>query len=334
MRRRSVLVGTTGLLAVPWPIHIRAQTRARRIGFLSLDADPGPPPQFVVADWKRLGWTLGDTLIIERRYAAYRIERLPELADELVRHRGIELLFTLGPEAAAAAARATQTLPIVFNWAYFPILCGLVDSYARPGRNATGIAQYDALERTGKWVELLRAAAPSARRLAFLSQDAGKSYTVAGTYIDFWPDSIPQAREAGFEPTLYLAERVEDVDALLAKATAAGTQVALITGTPCAGAAERVAEHVLRQRWITSSLRPDCFELSRLLMYYGPVYRDDVSNKRARAMVDRILRGAHPADIPVELPSTYEFAVNMKTARALGVELPQSLLLRADRIIE
>jgi putative tryptophan/tyrosine transport system substrate-binding protein len=255
------------------------------------------------------------------------------LADDLVRRRGVELLATLGPEATAAAARATTKVPIVFTWSYFPILCGLVDSYARPGRNATGIAQYDALERTGKWTELLRAAAPSARRLAFISQDT-KSYTVAGNFLDFWPDSFAQAKDAGFEPKLYLAQRVEDVGALLAEATAFGAQVVLITGTPCAGAAAQVAEYAVRQRWITTSLRPDCFERSRLLMYYGPAYRDGTGSGRAREIVDRILRGANVAEIPVELPTRYELVLNRGTARALGLTLPQPLLLRADAVTE
>jgi putative ABC transport system substrate-binding protein len=334
MKRRATLIAAAAALGCPWPIRIRAQTRVRRIGYLTFGGDPGPTPPSFVADWKRLGWTLGETLHLEPRWADYRVERLPELADELVRHRGVELLMTVGPEAAAAASRITKTVPIVFNWSYFPILCGLVDSYAHPGRNATGIAQFDALDRTAKWTESLRMAAPNARRLAYISQDAGKTYTVSGNYFDFWPDSQAQAKEAGFEATLYLAERVEDVGPLLAQASTGGAEVALITGTPCAGAARAVAAHVLRHRWITTTLRPDCFELSGLLTYYGPTYRDFSGEKRAREMVNRILRGAKPADIPVDLPTTYELALNVKTARALGVTLPQSLLLRVDRIVE
>jgi len=208
-----------------------------------------------------------------------------------------------------------------------------VDSYARPGRNATGIAQYDSLDFVGKWIELLRLAAPSARRMAFLWQDT-RPFTVSGKAIDFWSEAKASARKAGFEVTIHVAQKVEDVDAMLAEAGAARAQVAFITGTPYLGAGARVTEYALRQRWISTTLHPNCFEMFGLLMYYGAYYRDDGGWHRVREIADRILRGAHVAEIPVELPTRYELILNTKTARALGLTLPPSLLLRADWVVE
>ncbi|HSW26471.1 MAG TPA: ABC transporter substrate-binding protein [Burkholderiaceae bacterium] len=330
--RRTVLRAAAAVTA-PWLVRARAQTRARRIGVLSPWVDPGGPPPGTFAAWKKLGWIEGETLHVERRYAAWHMERMPELADELLRRQNVELLIAWNGEAAVAAARATRTAPIVFFFAYLPVECGLVDSYARPGRNATGIAENAGVEMLPKRMEFIRAIAPSAHRLAVLSVDSGLG-TVSGAPLDVWPGIAAAAKAQGFEMTRHIARSIAAVESALLEAASARAQAAMISGHFYVGASSRVTDFALRQRWVTATLSPWLFDAG-LLLYHGPSAADtSYVIERGLQMVDLILRGATPAEIPVEMPSHIEFAINLKTARALGITLPHSLLLRADRVVE
>ncbi|HEU5295164.1 MAG TPA: ABC transporter substrate-binding protein [Burkholderiaceae bacterium] len=334
MERRTVLRAAAAV-AAPWLVRARAQTRARRIGVLYPQAAFPFGSLADAADaWKRRGWIEGETLLVERRYAGWRMGRMPELADELLRQRSVELLMAYGPEAAAAAARLTRKVPIVFLWAYLPIECGLIDSYHRPGRNCTGIALNAGLEVVMKRIEFLRAIAPSARRIALISSDQSQ-LTLSGAPLDVWPTMTAAAQAQGFESTIHTVHRTEEVDPTLAEAAAASAQVALISGSTLVGAASRVAEFALRQRWATATLSWELFDAG-LLLFHGPTDADgsNYNNDRWGQLADRILRGADPAEIPVEMPTRFALVLNLKTARGLGLSLPQSLLLRADRVIE
>jgi len=332
MERRTVLEAAVAAVAAPGLVRVRAQTRARRIGLLYPGVDPGGPPVGAAAAWRQLGWIEGDTLVVERRYAAWSTERLAEQAGELLR-RQVELLLTFGPEAAAAAARATRTTPIVFRFAYLPIECGLIDSYANPGRNCTGVAWSTSVGLSFKRLEFIRAISPSAHRLAALSSDVSQ-FTVSGAPFDIWSEAAAAARAQGFEFTIHIAKRVDDVKAALAEAAAARAQVVNVVGNPFVAVVSHVIDFALGQRWVTSTFVPELFDAG-VLLYHGPssaeiTYMAD----RTLQMVDRVLRGAQPSEIPVELPTRVELALNLKTARALGLTLPQSLLLRADRVVD
>jgi len=328
VRRRGLLTAAAAALSAPWLIDA-ARADARRIGILSAGADPGRPPLEAKEFWAGFGWTLGETLLVERRYAGWRAERMPDLVDELLRRQHVEVLVSLGPDATGAAARATRTVPIVFSWAFSPIECGLVESYSRPGGNCTGVtASVGEANFFEKPFEYLRAAAPSARRVALLMPDTSR-FRRGGSQLDIRPTAAAQV--LGFEYSFHTARHLEGVDAILKEAAATRAQAALIGGLAYAGQAARVADFALRQRWVTWT--PD-MELrdAGLLMYQG--WSTD-SWDRVGHMVSRILRGAKPADIPVELPSTRsEFVLNLRTARAIELEVPYSLRLRADRVIE
>jgi putative ABC transport system substrate-binding protein len=331
MERRTVL-GAAAAVAAPWLVRVRAQTRARRIGvLLPYDDSFALPPNVVSEFWKGLGWIVGETLLIERRYAAWRTERLPELADELLRQQHVEVLMTWSASATAAAARATRTVPVVFAISFAPIECGLIDSYARPGRNVTGIAATSGVEFAPKVLEFIRAILPSARRIAFCGSDTSR-ITLSGAPL---PSSYaPGAKALGFEYTRHIVQRIEDVGSVLAEAAAERAQAAIISGWEYAGAKAHVADFALRQRWICATDIDLLFDAG-LLLLHGPS-QADLAYARTRwgQLVDRILRGANPAEIPVEIPTRSELAINLKAARALGLTLPQSLLLRADRVVE
>jgi len=224
-------------------------------------------------------------------------------------------------------------VPIVFAFALLPIEAGLVESYARPGRNATGTALTGGVKVGTKVMEFLRAAAPSARRLAFLSGDV-TGFTVTGEPMAVASDYTTAAKAQGFEYQVHRAQRIEDVDRALAEAAAGNAQAMATSGLISIAARERIAEFALRSRWPSATQNPELLAAG-LLIYYGPTLAEWARmSVHTIEMADRILRGARPADIPVELPTRYELALNLKTARALGLTLPQSLLLRAERVIE
>lgn len=332
MRRRTCLV-TAAAVAMPWPVAARAKTEARRVGVLVPGMDPGAPVPGAVEPWKELGWTLGETLTIDARYAGWQAERMPELADELLHRQDVELLIAIGPDAAAAAARATRTVPIVLALGFLPVECGLIDSYARPGRNATGVANIDNLDLSSKRMEFLRLAAPSVRRMAFLGPDTGQ-FTLSGKPLDIWTHGAAAAKAQGFEQSVHIARRIEDVEGALAQAAAAGAQAAFISGSAYSGAASRVTAFALRQRWASTTATADLLAAG-LLIYYGTTGAEDQRLWiRVVQIADRILRGANPAEIPVESPTRFGLALNLKTVRALGLTLPQTLLLQAERVIE
>jgi putative ABC transport system substrate-binding protein len=263
------------------------------------------------------------------------MERMPELVDDLLRQENVELLLVFGEHAAAAAARATRTVPIVFFNSYLPVECGLVDSYAKPGRNCTGTAWNTGPEVVAKRLEYLRAIAPSATRLVSLGADS-RNFTLSGEPLLEHALSavVAPARALGFDPVRLVVRRIEDVGPVLAEAIAARAQVVSIGGEHFNGAVPRIVDTALSQRWITATNHRSLFDAG-LLLYHGPSDADfKYTFERGLQMADRILRGARPADIPVELPSRQEFALNLRTARALGLTLPQSLVLRADRVVE
>jgi len=336
--RRRLMLSLAAVL-VGRDISAWAQTPlkgVRRVGVLQPGPDPEPgvpaAQRSSAAVWRRLGWVDGETLRVERRYADWRVERMPELVKDLLKNDP-EVLIVFGPDAAVVAARATQAVPIVFAFALLPIEAGLVESYARPGRNATGTALTGGVNVGTKLMEFLRAAAPSARRLAFLSGDV-TGFTVTGAPMDVAADYTTAAKAQGFEYQVHRVRRIEDVDFALAEAAAGNAQAMATSGLISIAARQRIAEFALRSRWPTATQNPELLAAG-LLIYYGPTPAEWVRmNVRTVEMADRILRGARPADIPVELPTSYELALNLKTARALGLTLPQSLLLRAERVME
>ena len=332
MQRRKMLKAAA-TVATPWLIPALSQSRVRRIGVLYPWIDPGTAPPGAAAFWKQHGWIVGDTLNIERRYAAWRVERMPEFADDLLRRFDVELLMAFGPEAAAAAARATRTVPIVFIGAYLPVECGLIDSYARPGRNCTGLADQGEFHMVSKRLEFLRAVAPSVRRAAVLAPNP-EQFTLSGAALDIQRPYAEAAKSVGLELSFHFARKLEDVETVLADVRDTEAQIAIISGYCYIGTQTSVIDSALRRRWITATLNPDLLRAG-LLIYHGPTDAEFAyMSTRWAETADRILRGANPADIPVEQAARHEFVINRKTARAIGLTLPQSLLLRADRMIE
>jgi putative ABC transport system substrate-binding protein len=273
-----------------------------------------------------LGYVEGGNIVVETRHAGGRMERLPELAAELVQ-LDVDLICALSGQSASAARRATSQVPIVFNMLGDPVAAGWVASYARPGGNLTGLVGLSP-ELAAKRLELLREVAPHAARIALLAnpsnpiQERGESAAKAA------------AQRLGVEVQIFEAGRPDAIEGAFAKMTAARASALMVlqdimfATQPQRGAILRLAaEARLPAVYVESDWVP-----AGGLMSYAPSLYD--MGRRAATYVDKILKGAKPADLPVEQPTRFELVVNLKTAKALGIEIPRTILERADEVIE
>jgi putative ABC transport system substrate-binding protein len=299
--------------------------KAARVGFI-YSGSPDSVTRGVPAFWKRLnqlGWVEGRNLTVEARWAEGHVDRLPALAREIV-SRKVDVIVTYTTPGAAAAKDATTTIPIVCSSMGDPVGTGLVSSLARPGGNLTGLSSEIAEDMSGKWLELLREIVPRLSEVAVISN----------------PDSLFARKIAehlkGAAPKLALRLRFIDVrnTAALDRALRQmrpDAQAILVVPDPLTIHRRKQIANIAARRRL-----PDLYGLLDLmdaggLMAYGS--DQTVQWERAAVYVDKVLRGANPADLPIEQPTQIGLVVNLKTARTLGLTIPESILLRADQII-
>jgi len=319
------------LLLVVAPLTARAQPAGKvwRIGYLSLTSDSESYKPWLAAlrdGLRDLGYVDGENVIIEPRYAAGQVERLSPLAAELVRLK-VDVLVTAPAGSALAARSASRTIPIVFIGEPDPVGTALVASLAHPGGNVTGLADAQA-DLVPKRLELLKQVVPSVTRVGILWSPAN-------------PGTAPQVRIAeGAAPALGLTvlpvavkgPRRDDLDRAFATIERERLGSLFVIGDSTLGVQrDRLAELSIKHRLPTSASHRRWTE-GGLLMSYGTDFVDLF--RRSASLVDRILRGAKPADLPVEEPTKFELVINMHTAKALGLAISPSLLSRADRVIE
>ncbi len=325
MRLRTLgLVVTLALSLIVAPLAADAQPRQRvaRIGFLG--TAPSPPLDAFREGLRELGWVEGQNLIIEYRWMQGRPERLPELAAELVRPN-VDVILAVASTQVEPAKRATSTIPIVFAAHADPVGLGHVASLARPGGNITGVSQL-LTELSAKELQLLKEAVPTATRIAVLWNSTTPSHGPA----------LKATEEAGRVLGVQLhpveASTVDQFEAAFAAMSQARVQALLVIASPLSFVQRsRLAELALKHRL------PGMFGFRENadaggLMSYGPNINEMF--RRAATYVDKILRGAKPGDLPVEQPTKFELVINLKTAKALGLTIPQSVLIRADEVIQ
>jgi putative ABC transport system substrate-binding protein len=325
MRRREFIT-LVGGAAAGWPLAVRAQpSKKPTVGFLGAST-PAAAGQWVAAFVQRLrelGWTEGRTVAIEYRWAEGRNERMAEIAAEFVRAKA-DIIVAQGTQAAVAAKNATAALPIVFALPGDPVGSGLVASLAQPGGNVTGVSSQVA-ELGGKRLDLLREIVPGLRRLAIMANVSNAA--------NVWDTQEVQAaaRAAGLDVASFDTRRTGDIAA--AFATFRGTVDALYVASDAFLNTNRMRINTLAlvARLPTMYAERENVEAAGLISY-GPNFTDLF--RRAGDYVDKILRGATPADLPVEQPTKFELVLNLITAMALGLEVPATLLARADEVIE
>ena len=325
--RRELLIAL-GAGALAWAGAARAQApvKVRRIGLLSplSPSDTALWHQAFRLGLRDLGWVEGKNISIEYRYAEGRSDRLPDLAADLVRLK-VEVIVVPAATAALAAQKATKAIPIVVAAAGDPVATGLVESLARPGGNITGLSQMGP-ELVGKRLELLTEMVPKLSRVAVLWNPQGAASTL------YWKELQPPARQLGVQLHSLEVRSLNDFDQAFEDATRVRAGALFITGHPVFTTnLKRIAGLAAKSRL------PSIFHFSEFadaggLATYGPDRADMF--RRAATYVDKILKGAKPGDLPVELPTRFELVVNLKTAKALGITIPQSLLVRADQVIQ
>lgn len=280
------------------------------------------------------GWVVGRNVVVERAFADTKSDRLPRLAEELVRKR-VDLIICLGDqEAMVAAARATRTIPIVVFEVSDPVGQGLVESLARPGRNVTGISLVRGPDLAMKRLQYLRTIAPSAKRLCWLwGRDTSLASRVDGSRYDVAESLATAARELQFETRVYHVTGAREIDKALADAVTWRAQALTTSGLPPFLARREVAQFALRQRWPSAFAVAEFVQAGGLLSLAVSDSEVQLLTVRWIEYIDRVLRGAKPADMPVIGADRYELQINTKTAEALGLTLPQSILSRADALV-
>ena len=317
-----------GLLTPPSAVYAQAPGKVYRIGYLAQGSGSGTadlrPQQAFRQGLRELGWVEGQNIVIEYRYAEGQIDRLPSLAEELV---GLKVdLIAASPTAPALAARnATRTIPIVGMSLTEPVELGLVTSLARPGGNVTGVTYGLDTHIFGKQLELLKESVPKIRRVAVLSNPSPAQPLMISNVKT-------AARSLALQLQILEAREPGNFDNAFAAMAKERAGAVLMLGDPIFFLHRvRLAELALKNRLPSMSTQGQWVDAGGL-MSYGPNLPDVY--RRAATYVDKILKGAKAADLPLEQPTKFELVINTKTAKALGLTLPQSLLLRADRVIE
>jgi putative ABC transport system substrate-binding protein len=328
MKRRDFITFLGGVAAA-WPLAVRAQQpeRVRHIGMLNALESDDPETQARIAvleqTLQQLGWVVGRNLKIEIRQIGGDVGRVRSYATELVA-LAPDVIFTIGSVAVGPLQQATRTIPIVFVNAPDPVGAGFVQSMAHPGGNITGFSNFE-YSMSGKWAELLKQIAPNVTRALVLRDPT----SAAG--IGQFAAVRSVAQSLGVELTPVNVRDTDEIERNVAAFARSGNGGMIVTsgGT---GARRKLIIGLASRHKLPSVYPYRYYAVDGGLMTYGPNTLDPV--RRAAGYVDRILKGEKPADMPVQAPTKYELVLNLKTAKTLGLTIPQSLLATADEVIE
>ncbi len=322
--RRAVVLAGCALLAAQVGAEAQRRERLHRIGFVS-PAPRGPRSDAFVQGLRELGYVEGRNAILDLRFADGRPERLPGLVEEVIRLT-IDVLVVGSTLGARAAMRATTTLPIVFAGSSDPVAGGIVSNLARPGGNITGFSLAYGDGFAGKWLELLKEAAPGVSRFAALWSSSNRAAE------RFVKELQAAARSLRVRLDAHHATAPRELEQALAAIGESGAGGLIVTPSPFAASHQDALVRFAAAKRLPAIYFADDFAEAGGLISYGPSIVD--SYRQAARHVARILKGAKPGDLPVEQPTRFDLVVNLKAARALGLTIPGSVLLRADRIIE
>jgi putative ABC transport system substrate-binding protein len=329
MKRRT-FISLIGGAAATWPLAARAQQgeRARRIGVLLPAAENDAEFQARMGAFQQglreAGWSIGRNVQLDIRWATPDAVKIHQQTTELVA-LAPDVILTVSSVTVAALLQATRTIPIVFTIVVDPVGAGYVDSLARPGGNATGFTVYE-YSMSGKWPELLKEIAPSVTRAVVLrdpaiasgpGQFAAAQAVASSLGVELRPVDV---RDTG---------EIERAIAVFAQSTNSGV---IVTGSTGATAHRELIIALAARHRLPAIYNSRFWAAGGGLISYGPDFLDQF--RRAASYVDRILKGEKPADLPVQAPTKYELVINLKTAKALGLDVPGALLARADEVIE
>jgi putative ABC transport system substrate-binding protein len=322
VRRREFIILVGGVTA--WPVEALAQQAGKvwRMGFLAQGAESFYDPFF--EGLREYGYEEGHNLIVERRYAHGQNERFKEFAAEMVR-LNVDIIIVLTTPAALAAMNATKTIPVVHPNAIDPLNTGLIDSLAHPGRNLTGGAQLTA-ETSGKCLEMLKELVPGLSRVAVLWNSANPALVFS------WKETQGAARMLGVTLQSHEVHALEDFAAAFAAIAEERPQALLVLQDAVAlQQREEIIDFAIHKR-LPSMFQEKVWAATGGLMSYGENF--PAMYRRAAYFVDRIFKGAKPADLPVEQAAKFDTVVNLRTAKVIGLTIPDLILGVADEVIE
>jgi putative ABC transport system substrate-binding protein len=330
MNNRRKLLVALGASVIAAPLLSFGQQHGKiwRVGVLSLRRRPDSLDSYTYRAFsdgmRELGYVVGKNLVIEWRFADDNYERLPDLAAELVRLK-VDVIVTAGPAATGAAQKATTTTPIVFGGTNDPVGSGFVKSLARPGGNITGLSNVS-VEMSPKLLEMLLTMVPKLSRVAVLTNPSNSGHATMLKNVQ------AAAQKANVKVLPVEARNPQEIETAFSVMTKENAGAIIVARDALLNQqARQIVQLATKHRLpLVTSIRE--YVDAGGLMSYGPSITD--SYRRAATYVDKIFKGAKPGDLPVEQPTKFELFINGKTAKALGLTIPQSLLISADKVIE
>jgi ABC-type uncharacterized transport system substrate-binding protein len=327
MKRREFIT-LLGGAAAGWPLAARAQHKIRRIGMLlpaaADDAEFQTRVRAFLEGLQQSGWTIGQNLQIDTRWATTDAVEIRRHAVELAA-LAPDAILTASSPALAALQQATRTVPIVFVNVIDPVGSGFVDSLARPGGNTTGFLLFE-YSLSGKWLELLKQIAPNVTRAAVFRDTGNPSGNAQFGAIQAVAPSL------GMEVSPINMRDASEIERAVAAFARSANGGLIVTGSASATVHRNLIIELAARAKQPAVYYARYYVLAGGLISYGPDFLDQ--SRRAAGYVDRILKGEKPGDLPVQAPTKYELAINLKTARALGLDVPAPVLARADEVIE
>ena len=319
-----ILTLALGILVAPLAAEAQPPGKVYRIGYLATIPPPAHLWEALLDGLRERGYLEGRNLVFERRFSEGHAERFPELAAELVRLR-VDCIIVPTTPAALAAKHATQTIPIVMTTAIDPVGAGLVTSLARPSGNLTGLSALSP-ELSGKRLALLQEVVPGLTRVAVLWNAANPANAAA------WHETQAAGRALGLQLHSQEVRAPQDLEEAFARMAQARPEGLLVLGDALLGMHRPQIAAFATQQHLPSMFATREWVVAGGLMSYGASFSDLF--RRAATYVDKLLKGAKPADLPVEQPMQFELVINLKTAKALGITIPQSTLFQATEVIQ
>ena len=311
--------------------YAQAQSKIPRVGILFIGGRDQPHLEAFKQGLRERGYNEGKNIVLDYRYAEGKVDRLPALATELVQLK-VDVIVTTSGNSARAAAQATKTIPIVLTTGADPVKSGLADGLAKPGHNVTGLSIIEE-DLSGKRVEILKETFPKMTRLAYLWNPIAVSYSAADTTSGnpSYDEAEKITKTVGVQLLPYKVRSLAEIEKAFADMPKVRPQALLVLQSPVMTLnSKRIVELALEQH-LPGMYPSNQFAQEGGLIAYGPVIAD--LYRRAAIYVDKILKGANPAELPIEQPTKFELVINLKTAKQIGLTLPPNVLARADRVI-
>jgi putative ABC transport system substrate-binding protein len=326
---RLIFALVLSLLTMSFEVNAQPAAKVPRVGFLWTGSSSAPSPLIEAfrQELNGLGWVDGKNVIVEYRYAEGKAERFPELVAELV-HLPVEVIVAGPAPAAVVAKKATTTIPIVITLGADPLAFGLMDSLTPQGDNITGLTEVTP-ELTPKRLALLKEIMPALTRVAFLWQPGSLREETFGQMMKEAKDT---ARTLGLQTQVVEARTADGLDLAFDEIVKGRAEALVVLMSPTFNAQTKRLADLASTHRLPTMYEFRAFAAAGGLMSYGADFSDVY--RRAATYVDRLLKGAKPADLPVEGPTKFELVINRKTAHTLGLEIPQSLLRQANQVIE